>query len=269
MLQQLRVRPGDAANLAEREPGSTPGAPGGRAETEAATAAQLAKLSELQERLYAERRRSLLVVLQGTDTSGKDGTVRHVIRGLDPSGTRVVAFGVPTAEDLAHDFLWRVHRHVPKAGEVVVFNRSHYEDVTTVRVKELVPEDVWKARFEHINAFERLLVHGGTEIVKCFLHISEREQASRLRERADDPRKRWKLTSADLIDHGRFGDYLDAYDFAIERTSTDRSPWWIVPADHKWYRNWAVAEILVTTLSETNPHYPLVPPMPEAAALGD
>jgi PPK2 family polyphosphate:nucleotide phosphotransferase len=267
MLQHLRVRPGDAADLAERDPGSTQGAPGGRAETEAATESQLLRLTELQERLYAERARSLLLVLQGTDTSGKDGTVRHVIRGLNPSGTRVKAFGVPTEEELAHDFLWRVHRVVPRAGEVVVFNRSYYEDVTTVRAKHLVPDATWRARFEHINAFERLLGHGGTQLVKCYLHISKQEQASRLRRRADDPKKRWKLTATDLTDHQRFDEFVGAYAEMIERTSTDQSPWWVVPADNKWYRNWAISEILLTKLGEMHPRYPEVPPLPEAAAL--
>jgi PPK2 family polyphosphate:nucleotide phosphotransferase len=250
-----------------RDPGSTAGAPGDHKETEAALEAQLAKLSDLQERLYAENRRSLLIVLQGPDTSGKDGTIRHVIRGLNPAGTRVAAFKAPSLEELSHDFLWRVHLKAPAAGEVVVFNRSHYEDVTTVRVKHLAPEAVWRMRYEHINAFERILSSAGTRVVKCFLHISKQEQARRLKERVEDPTKRWKLTAEDLADHKRYEDYQAAYNEMIERTSTDQSPWWVVPSDSKWFRNWAVGEILVHTLHSMDPRYPDLPPLPEASSL--
>ncbi|HLI44122.1 MAG TPA: PPK2 family polyphosphate kinase [Acidimicrobiales bacterium] len=267
MLQQLRVRPGDPANLLLRDPAATPDAPGGKEATEAALESQLLEIDELQERLYAERRRSLLLVLQGMDTSGKDGTIRHVIKGLNPAGTRVAAFKEPSAEELAHDFLWRVHQQVPRSGEVAVFNRSHYEDVLAVRVKRLAPEAVWRMRYEHINAFERLLGHNGTRVVKCFLHVSSGEQALRLRERSDDPTKRWKLSAEDVADHGRYEEYLAAYAEMLERTSTDQSPWWVVPADHKWYRNWAVSEILLLTLRDMGPRYPELPPLPEAAAL--
>lgn len=267
MIQQLRVRPGDPANLELRDTAATPDAPGGKDETTAMLEPQLERIADLQERLFAEQRRSLLLVLQGVDTSGKDGTIRHVIRGLNPVGTRVVAFEPPSDEELAHDFLWRVHHAAPRRGEVVVFNRSHYEDVIAVRVKRLAPEPVWRMRYEHINAFERLLGHTGTRIVKCFLHISKDEQARRLKQRVDDPTKRWKLTADDIADHERYDEYLAAYAEMLERTSTDQSPWWVVPADHKWYRNWAVTEILGRTLRDMGPRYPDLPPLPEAAAL--
>ena len=267
MIEQLRVRPGDPANLAERDPRGTPGAPGNETETGAVTAVQLERIAQLQERLYAEGKRSLLVVLQGVDCSGKDGTIRHVIRGLNPAGTRVAAFKAPTPIELAHDFLWRVHRQTPGAGEVVVFNRSHYEDVTAVRVRRLAPEQVWRMRYEHINAFERLLGHGGTRVLKCLLHISKEEQARRMRKRAEDPKKRWKLNADDLANHERYAEYQQAFAEMIERTSTDQIPWWVVPADHKWYRNWAVAEILEHTLEDMNPKYPDLPPIPEALSL--
>ena len=267
MVQQLRVRSGDPANLARRDPASTIGAPGGEQETTEALAVQLEQLANLQERLYAEHRRSLLLVLQGVDCSGKDGTIRHVIRGLNPAGTRAVGFRAPSVEELSHDFLWRVHHEAPGLGEIAVFNRSHYEDVTTVRVRRLAPEQVWRMRYEHINAFERLLGHGGTRVVKCFLHLSSQEQARRLKARAEQPRKRWKLTADDIADHERYDEYEAAYSEAIERTSTDQSPWWVIPADHKWYRNWAVSEVLLRTLRDMGPKFPDLPPLPEAARL--
>ncbi|MGO9195981.1 MAG: PPK2 family polyphosphate kinase [Acidimicrobiales bacterium] len=267
MVLQLRVRPGDPANLAIRDPGSTPGAPLGRAESEAAVATQLTRIEDLQGRLYAEHRRSLLVVLQGVDCSGKDGTIRHVIRAMNPGGTRVVAFKAPTDEELAHDFLWRVHEHTPRAGEIVVFNRSHYEDVTTVRVRRLAPEQVWRMRFEHINAFERLLRYRGTRVVKCYLHVSQAEQARRMRERADDPTRRWKITPDDIADHRKYDEYQEAFAEMIERTSTEESPWWVIPADNQWYRDWAVAEILLRALKDMDPKFPNLPPLPEAQAL--
>ncbi|MHB8245625.1 MAG: PPK2 family polyphosphate kinase [Acidimicrobiales bacterium] len=267
VLRELRVRPGDPVDLTTHDPGSTPGAPGDRDATGAVTAVQLENMSRLQERLYAEGRRSLLVVLQGMDCSGKDAIVRHVIRGLNPAGTRVVPFREPSKKELAHDFLWRIHHMTPAAGEIVVFNRSHYEDVTTARVKRLAPEQVWKMRYEHINSFERLLGDGGTRVLKCFLHISQQEQARRLRDRIEDPHKRWKLTAEDIADHKRYAEYQAAFTDMIDRTSTDLSPWWVVPSDAKWYRNWAVAEILLRTLKDMNPKYPDLPPLPEGLSL--
>ncbi len=261
VLDELRVDPGERAHLGSRDPKSTPHAPGDREHTEAASDPVLERLSLLQDRLYAEHRRSVLIVLQGVDCSGKDGTIRHVIRGLSPSGTGVADFKVPTAEELAHDFLWRIHTACPRSGHIAVFNRSHYEDVTTVRVQGLVRERVWQARFDHINAFERILGHSSTRVLKFFLHISADEQARRLRERAADPDKRWKLTESDLAGHAKFAEYAAAWDDAISQTSTAGSPWWVIPADHKWYRNWAVAKIIEHTLDEMDPRFPDLAPL--------
>lgn len=268
MLEQLKVKPGTTPNLAGIDATSTPGVPGDSVETGAVTAVQLARIEELQERLYAERRHGLVVLLQGLDCAGKDGTIRHVIRGMNPAGTKVASFKPPTDEELAHDFLWRVHARTPGVGEIAVFNRSHYEDVTTVRVRGLAPEKVWRNRFAAINAFEETLHHERTPVLKCFLHVSKKEQARRMRERADDPKKRWKLTVDDVVDHQRYDDYLAAYEEAIARTSTAHSPWWVVPADHKWYRNWAVAELLLQALEQLDPHYPTLDRLPEADQLG-
>lgn len=213
----------------------------------------------MQERLWSEGRRSLLVVLQAMDTAGKDGTIRYVFRGFNPSGTRVAAFRAPTELEGAHDFLWRVHRQAPRAGEVVVFNRSHYEDVLVTRVHGLVPPKVWRERYEHINAFERLLHDAGTHIVKVMLHISYEEQGKRLQQRQDDPAKRWKFKASDLAERKYWDDYQAAFTEMLEKTSTEHSLWYVIPANHKWYRNWAVAEVLLTVLEQMNPRYPKLP----------
>ena len=267
MPDRFRVRPGDPSNLPVRNPSSTDGAPGGKLETEAVFADQHAKLAELQERLWAEARRSLLVVLQGIDASGKDGTIRHVFGGFNPLGTRAVSFKQPTDEELAHDFLWRVHRQAPKAGEVVIFNRSHYEDVLAARVHRLAPEHVWRARYEQINDYERLLSHRGTKIVKFLLTISRHEQAERLRARIDEPGKRWKLRAADFEERKFWDEYQAAFSDMLERTSTDQTPWYVIPADHKWYRNWAVAHVLIHVMSDMDPRYPTATPLPDLATL--
>jgi PPK2 family polyphosphate:nucleotide phosphotransferase len=242
--------------LADVDPRDASGAPGGKKETSSTFADLRSRLRDVQERLWAERRQSLLVVLQAMDAGGKDGTLKHVFRGLNPVGARVASFRVPTEEELAHDFLWRIHQHAPAKGEVVVFNRSHYEDVVVVRVHDLVPEDIWRARYERINQFEQLLGSTGTRVVKLFLHISKEEQADRFRARLDDPAKRWKFRKGDLDERARWDAYMVAYGEAIERTSTADAPWYVVPADHKWYRNWAVSQILLETLADMNPQYP-------------
>jgi len=251
-----RVRPGEKMELARREAASTTGAPGGRAQTEEATLPLHDELGALQDRLWAESRRSLLVVLQGLDASGKDGTIRHVFRGVNPQGTTVASFKAPTAEEQGHDFLWRVHRRVPAAGEIGVFNRSHYEDVLVVRVHRLVPETVWQARYDLINAFERTLAQGGTTVVKFFLQISFDEQDRRLRSRLEEPDKRWKAQAADFAERRHWDEYQRAYTDVLERTSTDAAPWFVIPADHKWYRNWAVSQVLLHTLEKMDPRYP-------------
>jgi PPK2 family polyphosphate:nucleotide phosphotransferase len=202
-----------------------------------------------------------LVVLQGPDAAGKDGTISHVFTGINPQGARVASFKEPTGEELAHDFLWRIHRQVPRAGEIGIFNRSHYEDVLVARVDKLAPPSVWRARYGHINAFEHLLTDGGTTVVKFFLHISYEEQGRRLQDRLDRPDKRWKLTRSDLTERGHWQDYVEAYAEAIARTSTEIAPWYVIPADHKWFRNWAVSKVLVEALEALDPRYPEPPPL--------
>jgi len=251
-----RIKPGHALDLATIDTRSTAGAPGSDAETKEAAPALADRLRDLQERLWAERRQSLLVVFQAIDAGGKDGAAKHVFRGLDPAGARVVAFGAPNEEELAHDFLWRIHRHTPARGEVVVFNRSHYEDVLVVRVHDLVPESVWRPRYETIDHFEAGLAEAGTRVVKVFLHISRAEQAKRLQARLDDPTKRWKFRRGDLEERALWDDYQAAFAEAISQTSTTVAPWYVVPADRKWYRNWAVSRILVETLETMDPRYP-------------
>ena len=236
------------------DPDSTPGIDGRKhAEQELPQLAE--KLGALQERLWAEGRRALLLVLQGMDTSGKGGTVGHVISAMNPAGVDVAAFKKPTDEELAHDFLWRIEKRLPGPGEVVVFDRSHYEDVLVTRVHALVEEPVWRARYDEINAFERRLTAAGTAILKCFLHISYDEQRERLLARLDDPTKHWKFRERDIDERALWQAYMAAYDEAIARCS-DAAPWFVVPANHKWYRNWAVATLLQETLERIDPSYP-------------
>jgi PPK2 family polyphosphate:nucleotide phosphotransferase len=259
VLEQMRVAPGAHVDLEKSDPSSSAGAPGDRAKTEAAEPELSARLLELQTRLYAESRRSLLVVLQGIDAAGKDGTIRYVFRGLNPQGVTVTAFKEPTEEERAHDFLWRVHKRTPGAGEIGIFNRSHYEDVLVVRVHKMVPEPVWRARYEQINAFEALLTAGGTTIVKLFLHVSREEQGRRLLERLDEPDKRWKTRPSDFAEREFWDDYQAAYEDMLELTSTEVAPWYVVPADHKWYRNWVVSTLLAQVLEKMGPQYPASP----------
>jgi PPK2 family polyphosphate:nucleotide phosphotransferase len=216
----------------------------------------LAELIKLQNLLYAESRRSLLIVLQGMDTSGKDGTIRHVISGLSPLGVQVHAFKAPTEEELAHDFLWRVHKVVPPRGAIGIFNRSHYEDVLVVRVHDLVKPKVWKDRFKQINQFERTLVKNNTILLKFFLHISADEQKKRLEERLADPTRYWKFSMHDVEERRFWNDYQKAYEDALEKCSTKYATWHIVPANHKWYRNLKVAETIVKTLRDLDMKYP-------------
>lgn len=214
------------------------------------------RLDGLQERLYAEGTRSLLLVLQGLDTSGKGGTIRHVVTALNPAWVDVVAFKKPTEEELSHHFLWRIERRLPAPGGITVFDRSHYEDVLVVRVHDLVPEDEWRTRYDEINGFERGIVEGGTTIVKCMLHISFDEQRERLLARLDDPTKHWKFREGDIDERARWPDYQRAYAEVLRRCDTPDAPWYVVPADRKWYRNWAIARLLLETLEEMDPRYP-------------
>ena len=214
------------------------------------------ELSGLQDRLWAEHKQSLLIVLQGMDTSGKDGTIKHVMGDMNVQGVQVVAFKQPTPEEQKHDFLWRVRKHLPGPGEIVVFNRSHYEDVLVARVKGLAPIETIEKRYDQINAFEAQLARSGTRVVKFMLHISPEEQKERLLARLDDPTKRWKFSPNDLRERTLWNAYMEAYEIALTRCNPDATPWYIVPADHKWFRNWVVSAILVEVLNSMKPKYP-------------
>ena len=214
------------------------------------------QLEELQELLYAEHKRKLLVVLQAMDTGGKDGVIRHVFDGVNPQGVKVANFKVPTPIELDHDYLWRVHKHTPGKGEIVIFNRSHYEDVLVVRVHNLVPEKVWSRRYDHINHFEKMLHDEGTTIIKFFLNIDLVEQKERLQARLDDPKKNWKFSLGDLRERKLWPDYIRAYEEVLSRTSTEYAPWYIIPSNRKWYRNMVIASIMVDTLKGLNMSYP-------------
>lgn len=240
------VQPGTTVRLQDHDPADTAGLD--KEQGQARFAGLNAELDQLQEELYAAETHSVLIILQGMDTSGKDGTIRSVMLNLDPQGVRVESFKVPTEEELAHDFLWRVHRVVPRRGQFGVFNRSHYEDVVAVRVLGLAPEAVWQARYGQINEFEELLAENRTIIFKFFLHISKDEQEKRLREREEEVSKAWKLSADDWKNRERWDAYQQAYEDALSRCSTEAAPWYIVPADRKWFRNLAVAEALVERL---------------------
>ena len=255
MLDALIVTPGSAAGLEQRDPRDTLGLPDKKDAAEELEAL-LEELGSLQERLYAEGRRSVLVVLQGLDASGKDGTIRHVFTGVNPQGCRVTSFKAPTPVELAHDFLWRVHAECPARGMIGIFNRSHYEDVVTVRVLELAPEEVWSRRPQRIVEFERLLTDEGTTVLKCFLHVSAEEQQERFAERESDPTKRWKFNPKDEETARRFEEYTSAYEQALTETSTEYAPWYVIPADRNWVRNHAVATVLVEALRRLDPKYP-------------
>lgn len=255
-IDRYRLRPGKRVKLAGIDPEDTALVPGGKKASQQKNAKHQERLAELQEVLFAERRRKVLIVLQGMDTSGKDGTVRHVMGGFNPTGVHVVSFKKPTETELAHDFLWRIHTHVPVSGEIAVFNRSQYEDVLVPRVHELVPKKVIDQRYGQINDFERMLVENDTVVLKFFLHISKDEQRKRLQERIDDPTKRWKFQHGDIEERKLWPAYQKAYETLLEKTSTEAAPWWIVPADAKWYRNWLVGEVVVRALEELKMKYP-------------
>lgn len=237
-------------------------------ELKAATAVLTERLTQLQEDFYADGRHALLLVLQGRDASGKDGVIRVVSGAFNPSGVSVAAFGPPHEVELKHDFLWRVHAVTPGLGGITVFNRSHYEDVLVVRVRRLVGEAVWRRRYAHINAFEELLADSGVIIRKCMLHVSREEQGVRLRERLDDPKKNWKFRLGDLDDRALWDDYTDAYKDALAECSTERAPWFVVPADSKSQRNYLIARMLVETLEGLDLRYPSIDPAVRAAAAG-
>jgi PPK2 family polyphosphate:nucleotide phosphotransferase len=254
--KRYRVKPGKKIDLAATDAGDTGGHRDKNGRTDEEFAALNNRLELLQERLWAANGPKMLVVLQGLDTSGKDGTIRHVFEGVNPLGVRVAAFKAPTEPELAHDFLWRVHPHVPGKGEMVIFNRSHYEDVLAARVRGFVSREVWKLRYRQINDFEQLLAETGTTILKFFLHIDREEQKERLEARLNDPEKRWKFRLGDLEDRRRWDEYLRAYEDVLEKTSHKHAPWYVVPANKKWFRNLLVARVLVDALEKLDLRQP-------------
>ena len=258
----MRLEPipaGTAVRLTDEAAAPPRGAPS-KEEALAQVAKFTDRMDELQEPLYAEGKRALLVVLQGRDTSGKDGTIRRVFGPLNPQGFAVTSFKVPTPVELAHDYLWRVHQAVPPKGGIGVFNRSHYEDVLAVRVHQLVPESVWRPRFEQINQFERILSESGVTILKFFLHVSREEQRRRLLARLEDPTKFWKFSPDDIRERELWDAYTEAYEEALARTSVPTAPWYLVPADKKWLRDLLVAQVVAETLERLDPKYPGPPP---------
>jgi PPK2 family polyphosphate:nucleotide phosphotransferase len=255
-MEQYRVKPGSQVDLGQWDPNDKTAFAGDKREGRKALLALNGRLEELQELLYAEHKHRVLVVLQALDTGGKDGTIRHVFEGVNPQGVKVAGFKVPTPEELDHDYLWRVHKRVPGKGEIVIFNRSHYEDVLVVRVHNLVPPEVWGRRYTQINDFERMLAEEGTTILKFFLHISKDEQKERLQARLDEPHKRWKFSLGDLEERKLWPVYMAAYEDVLSKTSTESAPWYIVPANRKWYRNLVVGTVMVQTLEGLKMCYP-------------
>jgi PPK2 family polyphosphate:nucleotide phosphotransferase len=254
-----RVDEGTKVHLPKWPTSTTDGFAGGKEEGAEALKALNVQLADLQQMLYADGRHKVLVVLQGMDTSGKDGTIKHVFHTVNPLGVKVANFKKPNEVELAHDYLWRVHDNTPRNGNIAIFNRSHYEDVLVVRVHELVAEDVWRRRYRHIREWERMLADEGTAIVKFFLHISRDEQRDRLLERLENPAKHWKFEHGDLEERKLWDEYTAAYEEAISETSTDRAPWYVVPADRKWYRNLVISEVLIETLRGLDLAYPEPP----------
>jgi len=253
--KELIVKPGKNVNLSKYDPGDTLGWAKGHKMKESLEKS-LKRIDTQQYLLYAENKHSLLVVLQGLDAAGKDGTIRAVMSGVNPQGCTVTPFKKPSPEELDHDYLWRIHKAVPKYGDIGIFNRSHYEDVLVVRVHNLVPKDVWSARYDQINRFEALLRENHVKILKFFLHISKDEQKRRFQERIDDPDRRWKISEADFAERKFWDDYTKAYEEALTRCSTDKAPWYIIPADKKWFRNLAVSHIIAETLEDMHMKFP-------------
>jgi PPK2 family polyphosphate:nucleotide phosphotransferase len=249
------VKPGSKLKIRKRPTDET-GPFKDKEEAEPAIVKNLQKLDELQELLYAESKHAILIVFQAMDCGGKDGAIEHVFSGVNPQGCSVTSFKVPTPLEQAHDFLWRVHEAVPRTGMIGIFNRSHYESVLVERVHELVPKQVWKSRYDHINAMEKLLADEGTTILKFFLHISKEEQKRRLEDRLKDKAKHWKFNVGDLKERELWDDYQDAYEDALEKCSTEHGPWYIVPADKKWFRNWVISDTIVRTMKKLDMKYP-------------
>lgn len=263
MSQSFLVPPGTEVDLGAYDPSYTGeyDKAGARDEFKGITK----RNRELQRVLWAEGKHALLIVLQAMDAGGKDGTIRNVMRGINPQGCQVTSFKVPTKEELAHDYLWRVHKAVPRRGYIGIFNRSHYEDVLVVRVDNLVPEEIWQQRYQQINEFEKLLADTGTTILKFYLHISKDEQKERFEARLSDPRKNWKFSMGDVEKRAQWEAYQSAYEDAISRCSTEWAPWYVIPANHKWYRNLAISRIILQTLERLDMRYP--PPLSNASEI--
>jgi len=258
-IRELLIRPSSALNLSSFDPGNTFGR--SRKDLDSELPKLKTIMSELQYKLYIENEKSLLVVLQGMDTSGKDGTIRHVISAFNPVSCSVESFKIPTTEELAHDFLWRIHKAVPRRGFVGVFNRSHYEDVVEARVQKPVPKIVWFQRYDQINQFEIMLAKNKVKILKFFLHISKQEQKKRLLERLSDPEKRWKVNKEDYEKRKKWEKYMTAYTDAIFHCSVREAPWYVIPANNKWFRNWVISKIIVNALIEMKIKYPKFSPL--------
>lgn len=255
-MKHYRVKPGEEVDLRKIDADDTAAAPETKDDAHAELEKLSKKLEELQELLFAQHEHKLLIVLQGMDTSGKDGTIQHVFEGVNPQGVRVTSFKEPSTVELAHDYLWRVHEEVPAKGMIGIFNRSHYEDVLVVRVHGQITADECERRYRHLVEFERMLVEEGTTILKFFLHISKDEQKRRLEARLSDPRKHWKFAYGDVKERALWDDYQRAYERLLAATSTERAPWYVIPADKKWYRNLAIARLIVGTLEDLKMDYP-------------
>jgi PPK2 family polyphosphate:nucleotide phosphotransferase len=254
--KQFFVRPGDKIKLADIDPNEH-GGYASEKEAEAELAHHKERISTLQRKLNADGTQALLIVLQGIDGAGKDGTCWHVISSMDPEGVNVTGFKEPTPEEYRHDFLWRIHQHAPAKGEIAVFNRSHYEDVLVARVHKLVPKNIWSERYDFINNWEQLIhTDNATTVVKFFLYISKEEQLRRFKDRLDQPERQWKISEADYKERDYWDDYIDAFEASFAKCSTPHAPWFIIPSNNKWFRNLAVAKIIADTLEEMNPKYP-------------
>lgn len=253
-IDKLKAAPGAKLNLEKFAPDDTHGV--SKAHAEKAVESHVERLAALHDLLYAEHKRSLLIVLQGMDAAGKDGTIRHVMSGVNPQGCTVTSFKQPSAIELDHDFLWRAHAAVPPKGTIGIFNRSHYEDVLIARVHNLVPKPVWKRRYDEINDFEKILTRNGVHILKFFLYMSSKEQEKRFMERLNDPRKNWKASAADFSERQYWDDYQAAYRDAVAKCSTKNAPWYIIPSDHKWFRNYAVSSVIVQNMESYKMKYP-------------
>ena len=255
-MKHYLVKPGEKVDLDKIDPNDTYYFDGEKEEGKAELPKLNARMEELQELLYAEHKHKILIVLQAMDAGGKDGTIRHVFEGVNPQGVKVASFKVPTSIELAHDYLWRIHRHTPGKGEIVIFNRSHYEDVLVVRVHEFVPKSVWSRRYQHIRDFERILAEEGTTILKFYLHIDREEQKERFQARLDTPHKQWKFSMGDLKERKLWDNYMEAFQDALSETSTKWAPWHIIPANRKWYRNLIISRIIIEKLESLNMQYP-------------